>query len=62
MKNALGETTKNFVKTNMWTNRTITHSPKSGRLFIWRSYLMHGVKNKVKKCKRIIFSHNYDKK
>ena len=63
MKNALGEqAAKKPVKTNIWTNRIITHPPKSGRLFIWRSYLMHGVKNKVKDCKRIIFAHNYDKK
>jgi len=38
----------------------MSYPPKSGRLIIWRSHLSHGCYNKIKNCKRIVFTYNYD--
>lgn len=45
---------------NELTYQVIKYPPKSGRLYVWRSYLAHGVFNKLKNCKRIVFTYNYD--
>ena len=47
---------------NELTNTKASYAPKSGRLLIWRSHILHGVYNKELDCKRIVFTYNYNKK
>ena len=56
---SLGATNPNA---NNFTHRVISYPPKSGRLIIWRSYVMHSVDTKIKDCKRIVFAYNFDRK
>lgn len=62
MMNPLNLTAQNKTRTNEFTHRFVYFPPKSGRLIIWRSHLMHGIENKTKDCKRIVFAYNFDRK
>ena len=64
MMNPLNDNAQTYgkIQTNQLTQLYVSYPPKSGRLIIWRSYLGHGVYDKVEQCKRIIFSYNYGKK
>ena len=64
MKNPLGKTAHNELINdtvfNELTYTEIAYPPKSGQLLLWRSYLQHGCHTKILKCKRIVFSYNFD--
>lgn len=62
MMNPLNDKSGINIETNELTHQILSFPPKHGRLIIWRSYLMHGVSSKVEKCKRIIFSYNFNRK
>jgi hypothetical protein len=61
MMNPLNNTAKQKGETNDFTHREIYFKPKTGRLIIWRSHVMHSVSSKTKNCKRIIFAYNFNK-
>jgi len=62
MMNPLNNTAKQQGETNNFTHREVYYKPKTGRLIIWRSNIMHSVLPKTKNCKRIILSYNFNKK
>ena len=62
MMNPLNNNAKFKGITNDFTHREVYFKPKSGKLVIWRSYVMHSVPYKTQDSKRIVVAYNFGKK
>ena len=52
---------KENIEHNELTYSKCQYTCESGKLVIFRSYMLHAVAPKIKKGKRIVFSNNFDK-